>query len=151
VGARRSRPPLAHGEAMTRRALILATSHYADPQLATLRAPAVDARELREVLGSAAIGDFAVSDCLDATRVQWWDRIGELFQEAGREDLLLLYISGHAVKDRDGRLYFATADTQLGKLFTTGIPASFIQEAAHTSRSRQVLMIFDTCFSGALD
>jgi hypothetical protein len=51
---------------MSRQALIIATSHYADPQLATLRSPGMDAAGLQEVLADRGIGDFDGSECLDA-------------------------------------------------------------------------------------
>jgi len=136
---------------MSRRALIMATGRYEDAQLTTLHAPAVDAKGLREVLENPGIGAFEVDACLDFARSAWWDRIGDFFLDASRDDLLLLYVTGHAVKDQDGALYFAASDTQAAKLFSTGIAARYIQEAAQKSRSRQVVMVLDTCFSGALD
>lgn len=134
---------------MSRRALLIATSQYSDPQIATLHAPGADAQGLREVLSDPRIGSFDVSECLDAPGERWRHRISDFFLDAARDDLLLLYISGHGVKDRNGKLYFAASDTQLNRLLATGISAGFIQEAAQTSHSRRVIMIFDTCFSGA--
>ena len=134
---------------MSRRALLMATSQYADPQIANLRAPATDAQGLRDVLADPRIGGFNVNACMDATAEQWRHLIGDFFLEGTREDLLLLYVSGHGVKDQAGRLYFAATDTRLDKLITTGVAATFSQEVAHTSRSNRVLLIFDTCFSGA--
>lgn len=134
---------------MSRRALLMATNQYADPQIANLRAPVTDAQGLHEVLADPRIGGFNVNACVDATEQQWRQVIGDFFLGGTREDLLLLYVSGHGVKDQAGKLYFAAADTRLDKLISTGVAAAFIQEAAHTSRSNRVLLIFDTCFSGA--
>jgi photosystem II stability/assembly factor-like uncharacterized protein len=134
---------------MRGRALLIATAHYSDPQLAALPSASVDATGLQEVLSRPEIGDFAVTACLDSPSHEWRQRIEGFFSDAGRDETLLLYITGHGVKDKDGRLYFAAADTRLERLLATGVAASFIQEASSTSRSRRVLMIFDTCFSGA--
>jgi hypothetical protein len=47
--------------ARRRRALLVATTTYADPGLATLRAPTGDVRALAEVLGQVTIGAFEVT------------------------------------------------------------------------------------------
>jgi formylglycine-generating enzyme required for sulfatase activity len=135
---------------MARRALILTTCHYEDPELATLSAPALDAEGLRTVLSDAQIGNFEeLSTCHDRSWRDWHESIGRFFSGAGRDDLLLLYISGHAVKDRDGELCFAAADTLLRELLWTSVPASFIHRAAKLTLCRRIIIILDTCFSGA--
>ena len=133
---------------MDRRALIFATSRYRDSQLSDLASTWVDAKGLQQTLSDPLIGKFEVTLCLDTTQDAWRQAIEEFFADRG-DELLLLYISGHAVKDREGRLYFAAADTLLDKLLTTAVSSIFIQEAANKGRSRQVVMVFDTCFSGA--
>jgi hypothetical protein len=100
-------------------------------------------------LSDSRIGDFRVTACLNATCQTWREQIEELFADASREESLLLYISGHAIKDRDGRLYFAASDTRLNRLIATGVASTLIQDASNNSRSQRIAMIFDTCFSGA--
>jgi hypothetical protein len=134
---------------MRGRALLLATSRYADSKLSELRSTAVDVAGLRGVLADPQVGDFGVEECVEATAQTWRERVEEFFGDAARDEMLLLYISGHGVKDRDGRLYFATADTKLNRLMSTGVAATFIQDVSARSRSRRQLMLFDTCFSGA--
>lgn len=134
---------------MRGRALIIATSRYSDPQLSELRSTLIDAAGLKQVLSDPRRGDFAVTTSVDSTSQELQERIGDFFLDAGREELLLLYISGHGVKDKAGRLYFAAANTTCRRLLQTGVPASFIHEAARQSRSDRVLIMLDTCFSGA--
>jgi formylglycine-generating enzyme required for sulfatase activity len=134
---------------MRGRALIIATGQYRDSQLKRLAAAGADAAGLREVLSDPGIGNFEVGECVDSPGETVRRRIGSFFSRASRDELLLLYVSGHGVKDRDGRLYFAAADTLLEELLATGIPASFIHEAVNGSPSRRIVLIFDTCFSGA--
>jgi len=134
---------------MRGRALLVATGRYSDPQLRRLAAPAADAAGLKAVLSDPLRGDFEVTECLDAPYPTLRERIGRFFSAASPDELLLLYISGHGVKDRFGKLYFAAADTFLKDLLATGIPASFVHDAVNESRSRRVVLILDTCFSGA--
>jgi type I restriction enzyme M protein len=129
------------------RALIIATSQYSDPRLHRLAAPSADAVGVREVLSDPLRGNFDVTECLDKPCQTWRQTIVRFFN-ASPSELLLLYISGHGVKDRAGKLYFAAADTHLDELLATGVPASYIQEAVGSSRSRRVVLIFDTCYSG---
>lgn len=134
---------------MRGRALLMATSRYSDPGLPPLPSATVDAQGLQQVLADPRIGDFEALSCVDVPCQEWRQQIASFFAAGTRDDLLLLYVSGHGVKDREGRLYFAATDTRVDLLLATGISSSFIQEAAGSSRSRQVLMILDTCFSGA--
>lgn len=134
---------------MRGRALIIATSHYSDPQLANLPLPGIDLEGLRETLVDPRIGDFDVEECAEETWQEWRVRLDDFFGEASRDELLLLYIAGHAVKGRDRKLYFAASNTRLNRLLSTGINAAFIQEVLYHSPSRRVITILDTCFSGA--
>jgi len=66
-----------------------------------------------------------------------------------RDDLLLLYFSGHGLKDEDGKLYFATPDTNRTTLRTTSISASLVNDLMRSSRSRRQVLLLDCCYSGA--
>jgi len=134
---------------MSRRALIVATSRYAGSPLPALTAASADAEGLKQVLEGERIGGFSVTTCLDSSIQQCRLSIEDFFTAASRDDLLLLYVSGHGVKDRDGKLYFALSDTRLDRLLSTGVSADVIHEAANNSPARRIVMIFDTCFSGA--
>jgi hypothetical protein len=134
---------------MRGRALIIATSRYSDPDLTALPSASIDATELHEVLANPRIGDFDVAECLDLPSPVWRERIVQFFSAASPDEMLLLYISGHGIKDQPGRLYFAATDTRQNLVAANGIPASFIDEAANSGRSRRVVLIFDSCFSGA--
>jgi hypothetical protein len=131
------------------RALIIATSKYSEATLSALQSTQIDAEGLSQALSDRRIGDFSVTQCLNAPCQTWREQIEELFADAKHEESLLLYISGHAIKDRDGRLYFAASDTRLNRLIATGVASTLIQDASNNSRSQRIAMIFDTCFSGA--
>ena len=69
--------------------------------------------------------------------------IETFFAGRKRNDLLLLYFSGHGVKDDDGRLYLTTTDTQRGLFRSTAVPATFVNETMTASRSRRQVLILD--------
>jgi hypothetical protein len=134
---------------MRGRALIIATSRYSDPELPELPSAVADAKGLNEVLGDPRIGDFSVTTRLESGCHECRVGIDDFFAEARKDELLLLYISGHGVKEAAGQLYFAVGDTRTSRLNSTGIPASFIQDVANGSKSQSIAIILDTCFSGA--
>jgi formylglycine-generating enzyme required for sulfatase activity len=131
-------------------ALLIANARYSDPTLSALGGTEVDVKALEAVLADPAIGGYQVQTSMDEPIHQLRQRIERFFVlQAPKDGLLLLYLSGHGVKDRDGRLYFAAADTESQFLMSTGLAATFIQEASERSRCRRQVFIFDACFSGA--
>ena len=78
--------------------------------------------------------------------------MNRLFVERQRDDLLVLYFSGHGVVDDFGNFYFTTAHTELAFLDATAIPASFVLgllEQRGKNRSERQVLILDCCNSGA--
>jgi Caspase domain len=131
-----------------RRALIVATGIYGDAKLRELRAPAADAERLADVLRNPAIGDFDVDVALDQDEGPLRRRIARFFADSGRDDVLLLHISAHGVKDSQGGLYLAASDTELDLLDATAVSAMWLDEQITRSRSRRKLLLLDCCFSG---
>jgi hypothetical protein len=136
------------GEA-SRSAFIVANDDYADRRLSRLRAPAADARELANVLGDPDIGGFDVDVSLNEPEHVVRRRLSAFFDNRVAADVLLLHLSCHGVKDEDGRLYFATPDTEMDHLDATSIPSEFVNRLMTRSRSRRVLLLLDCCYSGA--
>jgi len=62
---------------------------------------------------------------------------------------LLLYFSGHGIRNGQGQLFLAANDTEINILEATGIPAEFVTYAMNNSRSQRQLLILDCCNSGA--
>ena len=135
--------------AENRSALIVAVSEYQDAGLRQLVAPAQDAEALARVLGDPAIGGFAVKTLLNQPSHQVNREIEAFFANRAKDDLLLLYFSGHGVKDEEGRLYFATPDTDRKLLRTTAVAATLLDDVMQHSRSRRQVLILDCCYSGA--
>lgn len=130
-------------------ALLIANEQYEDEDLRQLVAPAQDAESLATVLADAEIGGFEVETLLNAPSYRIRRTVEEFFDDRKRHDLLLLYISGHGIKDTDGKLYFATTDTSRKLLRATAVSAAFVNEIMHRSRSRRQVLLLDCCYSGA--
>ena len=134
-----------------RKALIIASDDYTDPGLKRLRAPASDARALAAVLRDPGIGDFEVRTLLNEPAHEVNLAVEEFFADRQADDLLLLHFSCHGVKDEDGELYFATADTLLRRLGATAVAAEFVNRRMNRSRSRRVVLLLDCCYAGAFE
>ena len=132
-----------------REALIVAADRYEDRKLRSLRAPARDAKELARVLGDPAIGDFKVDVSLNEPDHVVRRKLSEFFRDRGRDDLLLLHVSCHGLKDEDGTLYFASSNTAVEHLEATAIPSEFVNRQMTKSRSKRIVLLLDCCFGGA--
>ncbi|KAA2245912.1 caspase family protein, partial [Solihabitans fulvus] len=88
------------------------TDTYQDTTFSQLRAPHADAEALAAVLRDPEIGDYSVEVLTNTPAHEVKVRVNRLFSTAHRDDLILLYVSGHGVKDEAGRLYLVSTDTE---------------------------------------
>jgi hypothetical protein len=133
-----------------RYALIVAGSSYRDPKLRQLRAPGADADRLSAVLSDLGIGAFDVQIAHDEEESRLRRRIATFFSNRRPNDLLLVHFSCHGVKNEDGELYLAAADTEMGDLLTaTAISSTWLSEQIGRCRSKRVILLLDCCFSGS--
>jgi caspase domain-containing protein/WD40 domain-containing protein len=132
-----------------RTALLIATDTYRDDTFSKLHAPTNDLSALAEVLSDPDIGRFTVQTMLNEPAQQVRIEINRLFANAERDDLLLLYVSGHGIKDASGHLHFAASDTIHDLLAATAVTAEFVRDRADQSRARRVLLWLDCCYAGA--
>jgi uncharacterized caspase-like protein len=114
-----------------------------------LIAPAQDVEELAHVLGDSDIGGFETKILLNQPSGLVRHEIETFFSNRKREVLLLLYFSGHGVKDDLGRLYIATSETKRSHLRSTALSANYVNDIMRESRSRQQVLILDCCYSRA--
>jgi formylglycine-generating enzyme required for sulfatase activity len=130
--------------------LIIGNSEYEDPNLAQLKKPNADVNSLAEVLKNPEIGSFdEVTTLINQPCYVVRREIARFFSQKRRDDLLLLYFSGHGVKDDLGRLYLAVKNTEHDLLSATAVPAAAISDDMDQSRSRRLVLILDCCHSGA--
>ncbi|MFE4958709.1 caspase family protein [Streptomyces sp. NPDC056653] len=132
-----------------RLALLVATYDYEDTGLRRLTAPAHDAEAFAGVLQDPDIAGFEVTTMINEPHYRIGEAIANLYRDRRRDDLTLLYFTGHGLKDDDGRLYLATANTRRSSLLFTALPAEQIDQAMSGSMSRRNVLILDCCYSGA--
>ena len=131
-------------------ALIIANTEYTDPTLAKLSAPGRDAEDFARVLKDKDIGGFdKVQILFNQPEAAARESIDELFDQKKTDDLLVLYFSGHGIRDEAGALYLAVTNTNHTRLRLTAIKSDFIRESMDQSRSRKQVIILDCCNSGA--
>ncbi len=140
---------------MAKVALLIGVSEY-KPGLNPLPAAVKDVAALERVLQDTEIGGFDEVKVLtnpDPQTMQY--EIETLFTKRGKDDLAVLFFSGHGIKDDSNNLYFATAITEKnskGNLIrSTAVPARFVHEVMNNCRAKRQAIILDCCFSGAFD
>lgn len=132
-----------------RHALLIATGSYDDQSLRRLRSPVQDAVGLAAVLGDAEIGAFEVRQLVDEPSYVVAQELERFFRGRSRDDLLLIHLSCHGVKDEDGQLYFATVNTDRELPASTAVSASFLQAQMDRCRAKSIVLMLDCCYSGS--
>src|ERR1044071_3623589 len=121
-----------------RSALIIANTEYIDPGLAQLTAPGKDAEDFARVLKDQNLCGFdQVKVLLNQLSSSVIEAIDEFFDQKKPDDMLVLYFSGHGVRDELGSLYLAFRNTIRTRLRSTAIKADYIKEAMDQSRSKR--------------
>lgn len=135
-----------------RHAILIAASEFPEePSLATLRCPKNDAEGVASTLTSLEYGLFTnpllfVNE-LHHTTLR---AINRVFKQAARQDQILIYYSGHGKLDGAGHLHLTTTDTEADALETSSIPVGTLLRLIENYDCKQVALILDCCFSGAV-
>jgi YVTN family beta-propeller protein len=132
-----------------RLALLIATYEHQDEGLRRLVSPAHDAEALADVLRDPDIAGFEVTTLVNQPYHIVGQAIGDFFNGRRRDDLTLLYFTGHGLKDDAGRLYLAMINTRRDSLLFTALSAEQIDQAIESCASQQKILILDCCYSGA--
>jgi hypothetical protein len=131
-------------------ALIIGNTEYIDPGLAQLTAPGKDTADFARVLKEHELCAFdQVKILLNQLSSTVIEAIDEFFDQKKPDDLLVLYFSGHGVRDEFGSLYLAFKNTIRSRLRSTAVKSDYIREAMDQSRSRRQVVVLDCCNSGA--
>ncbi len=138
---------------MIKIALLIGVSEY-KPSLNPLPQALKDVAAMQRVLQHQDMGGFdEVKTLANPEPLEMQEAIEMLFSERTKDDLALLFFSGHGIKDDAGRLYFATRITRKNRkgqlVKATAVPANFVHDIMSNSRCRREIVIIDCCFSGA--
>lgn len=143
-----------------KRALLIGVGTYGEG-LAPIPSALRDVDALAELLRAPELGGFepeAVRVLKDPGRTEMETAVEGLFANRAPDDLLLLYFSGHGLRDEKRQLFLACKETSKiqegparGRLRqATALRARTLQEYMQASPSQRQLVILDCCFSGAM-
>ena len=140
---------------MAKLALLIGISDYDKPGLNSLPAAVKDVVAMERILKAPDMGGFDEVTLLTNLTTQMPYEIEKFFSGRAKDDLVLLYFSGHGIKDDSGRFYFATRITEKNArnelIRSTAVPATFVHEVMKSCRAKRQVIILDCCFSGAFD
>ena len=137
---------------MARVALLIGTGDYTEGLKALPAAPK-DVDAIATVLRDPEMGEFdQVQTLINQPHATIAETIETWFGTRQKDDLALLYLSGHGVKDDRSDLYFAACNTRKRKeelVRSTAVSASFVRDRIRDSKAKCQIIILDCCFSGA--
>lgn len=136
---------------MEKRALLIGVGHYGEG-LAPIPSAPRDVDALAELLRDPALGGFdpeAVMVLKDPARTEMETAVEALFTNRAADDLLLLYFSGHGLRDERRELFLACCETEKiregparGRLRqATALRARTLQDYMQASPSKRQLVI----------
>jgi hypothetical protein len=137
-----------------RYAVLIGSSQFPDDSgLVSLQCPVADVDGMNEILAAQEFGGFSESViCKNLPRDEVELRIDEVFGRADRNDLVLLYYSGHGCVDVSGQLYLATANTRKSALIPTSLSVEQIRRIIRSHpRATKIVIILDCCYSGRVE
>ena len=109
-------------------ALLIGVSQYGEG-LPPLLATPQDVAALKRVLENPAMAEFdQVETLVNPALVEMQQAIQQLYRQRAKDDLVLLYFSGHGITDDNNHLYFATRLTSKDGFEATAVPARFVQQ-----------------------
>lgn len=137
-----------------RYALVIGTGQYEDERIPALPASLNDARRLYEVLIDPAIGMFPpenVTLLVDeaVTRLKVVSALDSLGRRAGKEDLVIVFFSGHGAVDDRGRPYWVMQNTQIDSLRASALSETEITELLDEIRTTRLVTLIDACYSAS--
>ena len=130
-------------------ALLIGVSQYGEG-LEELLATPQDVAALKRVLENPQMAEFdQVETLVNPDLVTMQQAIQKLYRQRAKDDLVLLYFSGHGITDDNNHLYFATRLTSKDGFEATAVPARFVQQQSMQCYAQRQILILDCCYSGA--
>ena len=139
---------------MTNKALLIANGDYAeDSGLVALNGPAHDIDAMAKALTHRDYGLFVsanITRCSEYDRGRLLAEIRTFLKNTERTDFLLIYYSGHGIRESD-RLYLAAKDT-VKDLPATGVSSDDINVMLKgISKAERTVIILDCCHADAFN
>ncbi|MFI5898503.1 caspase family protein [Actinoplanes sp. NPDC051513] len=136
------------------RALLIGNSHYPDDpdNLPDLKGPINDVSGLGRVLSGNLTSLFSPTDITlltDRPSYEISAELEELLTGATRDDVLLIYYSGHGITADNGSLLLCARNTRTDRKLTTTISAETITRMTDQSAAAITVIVLDCCYAGA--
>ncbi|MGB5632119.1 MAG: caspase family protein, partial [Waterburya sp.] len=130
-------------------ALLIGVSEYGEG-IPSLSAPINDVAAIKRVLENPQMAGFdAVETLINPNLSAMQTAVQRIFANLAKDDLVLLFFSGHGITDDNNRLYLTTKGTSKNFYKATSVPASFVQDISCESYAKRQAIVLDCCYSGA--
>ncbi len=127
-------------------AVIIGNNNYQDAAYPTLQSAVSDATAVSQVLKTRY--GFQTTLLPNASRLEILTALNNMREKLGPDDNLLIYFAGHGeLQGRQG--YWIPVDAKASTA-TTWISNAAISDILTTIKSRHVLVVADSCYSGTL-
>jgi hypothetical protein len=136
------------------RALLIGNSHFPDDpdNLPDLKGPINDVAGMGRLLSDAPSSLFAPADIdvlTDRQSDQISGKLEDFLNAATRDDILLIYYSGHGITANNGSLLLCARNTRTDRRLTTTVSAETITRMTDQSAAAVTIIILDCCYAGA--
>jgi hypothetical protein len=130
-------------------ALIIGINHYND-DIGGLKTAVNDANKVSKVLSDHYEFDCTLLIDRKATRSGILNALSSIKKRLNPNDRFLLYYAGHGYFDKDtGTSYWLPSDAEKDNM-VQWIDAKSVTSELRRSQSRQILVVADSCYSGAM-
>lgn len=133
----------------SRWAVIVGVENYDDTTLTKLRSPIANAQLVRNtLLRRYAVPEKQALLLIDPSRVRLEQGVVDLIKRLGGDDKLIVYYSGHAYRDTNGKTYLAPKDFQFRRMAESGVSLEWFVEQLDGSDAGDKLLLLDACHAG---
>lgn len=128
-------------------AILIGNANYGDPDWPDLDTPHNDVRRIDEILRERY--GFETTVLLDASREEILLAIENASNQLDQDDNLLIYYAGHGKYSADAQTGFWEPVDSIAYAYRRSISAQDINFYLSTIKARKVLVVSDSCYSGA--
>ncbi|GLS29597.1 Uncharacterized protein, contains caspase domain [Mesorhizobium albiziae] len=131
-------------------AFLFGNSTYQDARLNGLNAPIKDVQALSKALSDPEVAGFndvewAINGSAGIVQVN----LAKFLKQRSRDDVVLVYFTGHGLLDAENQLYLALSETNPEYPDVSSISAEWLRGKLNFCASERQILILDCCHSGA--
>lgn len=131
-------------------AVVIGTQSYTDTSLSPVKTALDDARSVHtSFLKRYAVADDRGPFLLDATLDAWKRTLEDVLSSAKPATQVVLYVTGHAYRADDGKVYLAPRDYDSARPTETGLPLAWLLDRLEASPSTDKFLLWDCTPEGS--